>query len=203
MESHQFSIQGFPHPQWLSSLWKCYWPYFSAVWSDSSRAATQLPHRACVGCWKRRTDSMEQIGNSFPSENQSHRRWRKSWLCSPFPQKWLLLHIPVLTSHSRLTTHDLPGVTDMKGAARLPRNREWLLCPTQTWATFGSGIQSSAGAYIPCNNSLFHSCPCKQIYSRGKKKGRNKRQILYLNCWSLVLLVLARNLSANFSKFLE
>lgn len=40
--------------------------------------------------------------------------------------------------------------------------------------------------------------------ARGEeKKSRNKRQILYLNCWSLVLLVLARNLSANFSKFLE
>lgn len=39
--------------------------------------------------------------------------------------------------------------------------------------------------------------------AEGEKKGRNKRQILYLNCWSLVLLVLARNLSANFSKFLE
>lgn len=43
-----------------------------------------------------------------------------------------------------------------------------------------------------------HICKKKK-----KKKDKNRRQILYLNCWSLVLLVLARNLSANFSKFLE
>lgn len=43
-----------------------------------------------------------------------------------------------------------------------------------------------------------HICKKKE-----KKKDKNRRQILYLNCWSLVLLVLARNLSANFSKFLE
>jgi len=48
---------------------------------------------------------------------------------------------------------------------------------------------------------FLHSYTCNTF--RRKNRTKMKRQILYLNCWSLVLLVLARNLSANFSKFLE
>lgn len=51
------------------------------------------------------------------------------------------------------------------------------------------------------DTDFLHSYTCNTF--RRKNRTKMKRQILYLNCWSLVLLVLARNLSANFSKFLE
>lgn len=83
-------------------------------------------------------------------------------------------------------------------AARLQRNR--VLGLTRFGKHF---ILPSTTVPVPTftEGLSVHSYPCDHIY-RGEKS-KNKRQILYLNCWSLVLLVLARNLSANFSKFLE